>query len=113
MVKNYLKVALRNIRKQGFYALFNRPGIAMGIACSIVIYLIIQHQQSLDDFHKNVPEIFAVNEMRITNGVSEYKFQSPLPLAAALKANSPLVTSAVRNSTPAIENRVMVYSMKL
>ena len=41
MIKNFLKVALRNIRKQGFYALFNSLGIAMAIACSIIIYLII------------------------------------------------------------------------
>src|SRR4051794_14729501 len=96
MIKNFLKIALRNIRKQGFYALFNSLGIAMAIACSIIIYLIIQRQQNLDDFHKNASEIFAINETHVTNGVSEPDFQSPLPLAPELKRNSPLITSAVR-----------------
>src|SRR5215212_9735855 len=96
MIKNYLIVAIRNIQKQGLYAVFNSLGIAMGISCSIVIYLIIQHQQSLDNFHKNAREIFAIDEVRTTNGVSEYEFQSPLPLAVELKANSPLITSIVR-----------------
>lgn len=96
MFKNFLKVAVRNIRKQGFYALFNSLGMAMAIACSIIIYLIIQRQQNLDNFHKNASEIFAVNETHIINGVSEPDFRSPLPLAPQLKNNSPLITSAVR-----------------
>jgi putative ABC transport system permease protein len=68
--------------------------------------LIIRHQQSLDNFHKNAREIFAINEVCTTNGVSEYEFQSPLPLAIELKANSPLITSIVRmHSASVITNQ--------
>ena len=106
MFKNYLKVAIRNIRKQGYYAIFNSLGIAMGIALSLVVYMLVDHQKSLDDFHQNRKEIFVINELHTTNGIPENQFQTMAPVAMALKNKSPLVESVVRfYSTPAIAKR--------
>jgi len=60
MFKNYLKVAFRNIRRQKVYSLINILGLAIGIACFLLIVFFIQHERSYDDFHKNGKNIYRV-----------------------------------------------------
>ena len=50
MFKNYLKVALRNLRKQKGYSFINLTGLAMGLACSFFIFLWIQDELKQDRF---------------------------------------------------------------
>ncbi len=51
MLKNYLKVALRNLFKHKVYSLINVLGLAVGMACCILIFLLVKHEWSFDDFH--------------------------------------------------------------
>ncbi len=96
MISNFLKIAVRSLLKQPIFAGFNILGIAMGIACSIVVYLLIQHQYSQDAFHANAPTIFMVNHVRTTNGEPELWATSPDAMGAALKADLPQVKRFVR-----------------
>jgi len=57
MIKNYLKIALRNIIRHKAFAAINIAGLAIGMACSIFILLWVQNELSYDRFNKNANEI--------------------------------------------------------
>jgi putative ABC transport system permease protein len=60
MFRSFLKVALRSIARQKAYALINVLGLAVGIACSILITLFVLHESSFDRFHENADRIMRV-----------------------------------------------------
>ncbi|MFB0565119.1 MAG: ABC transporter permease [Candidatus Aminicenantaceae bacterium] len=60
MLKNYLKIALRNIIRHKGYAFLNILGLAIGMACCLLIVLHIQDELSYDTFHVNADRIFRV-----------------------------------------------------
>ena len=60
MPKNYLKMALRNFKKQKFYSLIIIGGLAIGMACTFLILSWVQEELSYDQFHKKKNEIFRV-----------------------------------------------------
>ncbi len=88
MLKNYLKVALRNILRQKGYSVINIAGLTLGLACFILIGLWVRDELSFDRFHENKDRIF-----RILNKVeSGDLIQSPTyALAPALKEEYPEV----------------------
>lgn len=51
MIKNYLKVAWRNLVKNKAHALINIAGLAVGLACCLLILLWVQNERSIDAFH--------------------------------------------------------------
>src|SRR5262249_11032443 len=53
MLKNFLKVALRNLWKHKGYSFLNVFGLAMGMTCSLLILLWIRDERSIDNFHPN------------------------------------------------------------
>jgi putative ABC transport system permease protein len=57
MFKNFFKVAMRNLIRQRAYALINVFGLAIGIACSILIVLFVIHESSYDSFHERADQI--------------------------------------------------------
>jgi putative ABC transport system permease protein len=60
MLKNYLKVALRNIWRQRACAPINIPGLAKGLATGILILLFVLFEKSYDRFHANAGNICRV-----------------------------------------------------
>lgn len=58
MFKNYLKVALRNIKKQKGYALINISGLAVGMAACLLILLWVQDELNFDAYHDNADNIY-------------------------------------------------------
>ncbi len=96
MLNNFFKIAIRNLLKQKLFASFNILGISMGIACSVVVYLLIQHQFSQDAFHTNAPTTFLVNHIRTTNGQPERWITSPDAIGPALQTDVVEVKQFVR-----------------
>ena len=60
MVKNYIKIALRNLTRHKGYSFINIAGLAIGMACCILILLWVQDELSFDRFHKNTDSIYRV-----------------------------------------------------
>ena len=58
MLKNYLKISLRNIERHRSYSFINIMGLAIGIACRILIFLWVQDELSYDRFHENADNIY-------------------------------------------------------
>ncbi|HZX09360.1 MAG TPA: ABC transporter permease, partial [Acidobacteriota bacterium] len=94
MIKNYIKVALRNLKNNKNHSLINITGLSIALACSLLIFLYISHQLSYDRFHKNSNRIYrAVKELESSSHGSAI---TPNPLGPALKENFPEIENTVR-----------------
>lgn len=58
MLENYLKIALRNLSRNLRYTLINVLGLAVGMACCIIIALYVQFETSYESFHENRDQIY-------------------------------------------------------
>jgi ABC-type antimicrobial peptide transport system permease subunit len=92
MFRNYLKTALRHIRRNKLFTGLNIFGLATGLACSLLIFLWVQDELSYDRFNPGAERIF-----RLTARVKDIDgAQVPTPFAAALKTEIPGVKNATR-----------------
>ena len=62
MIKNFFKVAVRNLWKHKGYSFLNIFGLAMGLACSLMILLWIRDEKSIDSFHAKGDRLYSVYE---------------------------------------------------
>ncbi len=93
MLRNYLTVPWRNIKRHKAFSLINIVGLAIGIACCILILLWIQDELSWDRFHKNAKNIYRVSQKQYDGHLTPV---TPLPLADYLKTEFPEVKNAAR-----------------
>ncbi len=96
MIKNYLKTALRNIRRAKMYSLLNILGLAVGMGCSFLIFLFVQHELSYDRFHEKHDRIYRVVVKWELEGETQTGQTTPAPVAPALLNDLPEVEEAVR-----------------
>jgi len=89
MIKNYLKIAFRNLTRQKGYSFINITGLAVGMACAIFILLWVQDELSYDGFHENKDNIFRVATVFKEEGNTFYGAQTPAPVSSFLKNNFP------------------------
>ena len=95
MLKNYFKIAYRNLVKNKLFSLINIMGLAIGLTCSIIILLWVHDEMSYDKFHTNHNRIYRVlQEMPFTEKVTWAINQGPL--APALIADIPEIEDATR-----------------
>ncbi len=97
MLKNYVQIALKHLRKQKLFSLLNILGLTVGITCCLLIFLFVQNEFSYDNFHKHGKNIYRVMRVGNINGqVSDIPYLSP-PYASALLNDYPdAVQKAVR-----------------
>jgi len=96
LVWNYTKTALRKLRRQKGYSLINICGLAVGIACSMFIFLYVSYELSFDRHHKDYRRIYRVG-LEIRDGAvsSKYAINAP-PVAPRLNENFSGVEKAAR-----------------
>ncbi|MEE9372281.1 MAG: ABC transporter permease [Saprospiraceae bacterium] len=89
MIKNYIKVALRSLSRHKGYTAINILGLAIGIACVILIMLYVQKEVSYDNFHANGDQIYRLN-IQVANpqsGAITERAIGPYRLADELKTD--------------------------
>lgn len=96
MFKNYFKIAYRNLLNHKFYSLINIMGLAVGIACCLLIVLFVQDELSYDRFNKKAGRIYRVATEINFSGNYFNVATTPAPLAEAFKNDFPEVESVVR-----------------
>lgn len=96
MIKNYLTVALRNIKKHSFYSAINIFGLAAGVASALFILIYIVDELSYDRFHKDAPSIYRIGLHGKIAGQEIETASSCPPLASTMVADIPGVESATR-----------------
>lgn len=110
MFKSYLKISLRNIQKQKGYTALNIGGLAIGIACCILISLYVHFELSYDRFHKHADRIYRVAMDFKTEGRS---FKTPIQsasLGTVLKEEFPEVEEMARLFTYSWKETALVTS---
>ena len=94
MIKNYLKTAWRNLRRNKAFSVINISGLALGLTCSLLIILWIQDEQSVDGFHKNGKLLYQVYERNYYDGKVEASYPTQGLLAEELKKLIPEIEYA-------------------
>ena len=96
MFKNYLKIAIRNIWTSKGYTFINVFGLAVGIACCVLISIYVIHELSYDDFHKDSDNLYRAYVIGEVNGQDVNYAVSMKPLGPAAKEKFPEVLNSVR-----------------
>ncbi len=96
MIKNLLKVAFRNIRKDSSYSSINILGLTIGITCSLFLVLYIVDELSYDKYHEKADNIY-----RIVSNIKETDNEftwavAQIPMAEELREKYPEVKDAIR-----------------
>ena len=96
MIKNYLKIALRNIKKHTWYSFINIAGLAIGMTCCILILLWVQDELSYDRFHENASDIYRViQDINFADHSTTWTITQG-PLGPSLKKDFPEIINATR-----------------
>jgi len=93
MLKNYIKISFRNMKRHKGYSIINILGLAIGMACCILILLYVQYELSYDSYHPHSEQTYRI----LLNREGFIPFAgSPPSLASALKDNYQEVFLATR-----------------
>lgn len=97
MLKNYLKITVRNLLNNKVYSLINISGLAIGLACFILISTYIKNELSYDNFHEKADRIYRPVEIQQHPGVGTQHVAVTMgPLAPALLNDFPEIENAAR-----------------
>jgi putative ABC transport system permease protein len=110
MIKNYIKIAWRNLVRNKVSSIINISGLAIGLACVLLIGMYVKDELSYDRFFKGSSRIFRVN---LDGKIGNDQFlvgHTPPPAGAALMNNFPEVESYTRMMLPGDE--VIHYDYK-
>lgn len=100
MLRNYLTVAVRNMIRQKGYAFVNIAGLAIGMACSILILLYVRHELSYDRYHEKPDQIVRIENMSVQpDGTRTPNFCSIAPSFVPL----------IENGFPAFQSIARVF----
>ena len=95
MFRNYIKVAWRNLYRNKALSNINILGLALGIACSMLIYFWIDDELAIDAFHEQSDQLYTVYETQHHDGVIDAGPYTPGMLYEGLKSLYPEVRYAV------------------
>jgi putative ABC transport system permease protein len=102
MVKNYFKIAWRNLVRNKAFSTINILGLALGMACSLLIMLWVQDEYSVDGFHTSCKQLYQVYERQYYDGKVEATYHTQGLLAGELKRVIPEVqyASSLEQNSP-------------
>lgn len=100
MLKNYLKVAIRNLIRNKTYSLINILGLSLGVACCLLLSLYIQDELSYDSHHKNLDRLYRiVTEFQSDQGLDRLGTTSP-PITMTMREEIAEIKNATRLLNP-------------
>ena len=112
MLKNYIKIAFRNLAKYRSYSIINISGLSVGLACFFLIMIYVQDELSYDRHFSKAENIYRIgSEIKTANGV-QITAQTPSGWATHLLNDYPEVVDVTRFKPPnqwwkvAYENRI-------
>ena len=108
MLKNYFTVAWRHLLRNRQFTLLNLAGLSTGLACTLLIWLWVQDELSVDRFHKNDDHLFQVMEQRRHSGGITTSGETPALLDETLTRLMPEVASATVTTPPSWFPRVVL-----
>ncbi|MEJ7678097.1 MAG: ABC transporter permease [Segetibacter sp.] len=98
MLKNYFKIAIRNLWKNKVYSFITISGLSLGMAGAILLLLWIQNALSIDQFHKKSDYLYKIYTKATIDGYVECLETTPAPLASVLKQDYSEIIQTTRVS---------------
>jgi putative ABC transport system permease protein len=98
MFTNYLKTAIRNLLRHRTHFLINMTGLVVGFAAFLLIWLVLQYEQSFDNFHPYKNDIYQVIRIGKDRTDRDYRTGVPFP-----------VTKGLRKELPQLRNIAAIY----
>ena len=96
MFRNYLKVAVRNFLRRPGFSLINVLGLAVGVACCLLILLFVRDETSFDRHNERLDRIYRVGLSAFVNNNALEAVYTPSPMAQSLVEEIPEVETASR-----------------
>ncbi len=97
MLKNYIKIAFRNLWRNKVFSFINIFGLAIGMACSLLIFLFVKDERSYDLFHKDAANIHrVVKDFVNDDGTVLPDATTPPALGPAMQKEIPEIASVTR-----------------
>ena len=103
MIQNYIKIAWRNLVRNKVSSIINIGGLAIGLACVLLIGMYVKDELGYDRFFKDANRIYRVNTHEKTGNDEFVAGHTPPPVGAALMSNFPEVESYTRIFLPGDE----------
>lgn len=85
MLKNYLKILLRNFARNKAFTLINISGLTLGITCSLVMFLMVKQNLSFNRYHSNIDQIHRIGHIDVVEGREYSQGGVPLVMPPAVK----------------------------
>lgn len=89
MLKNYLTITLRNLKRNKMYAFVNLLGLTLGLTTALVIFLMVRYELSFEKMHTLGDRIYRVVNARKNSSGFNYNAQTPYPAAQAIQMDFP------------------------
>ncbi|RIV21296.1 ABC transporter permease [Fibrisoma montanum] len=96
MIRNYVKIAWRNLTHAKSFSLINGFGLTLGLACALLIFVVVSHETSYDLHHKNADRIYRVETVNMGNSEAHAGTYTEM-------------TAVLRNEVPEIDRVAPVY----
>lgn len=96
MIKNYLKLAYRNLMKHKVFSFINIFGLAIGLTCCMLISLYIYNELSYDSYHKNIKQLYQLGTTFIKDGNEDRTANTPALMAKTMQMEFPEIEKSTR-----------------
>lgn len=100
MLINHFKIAFRNLKNQKAHAIINILGLAIGLACSVLILLFVRQETSYDAFHENADRLYRVTYEEVNTPAMRHLATVSPPMGPALMQEYPEVVNFARFRFP-------------
>jgi putative ABC transport system permease protein len=105
MLRNYFKIAWRNITRNVTQTAINVIGLALGMTCCLFILVWVKDENQIDNFHAKKENIYAVFQTITTNGKSEGTYSTPLKIVTGQNYPSFLLED-LNTAIPQVKHQV-------
>jgi len=97
MVRNYFKIAWRNLMKNKFFSIVNIFGLSVGLACCMLIALYLHYETSYDAYQKNIKNLYEIGTSFVNKGQKDdQRASTSPPVATAMKQEYPEIAEVTR-----------------
>ena len=96
MIKNYIKIAWRNMMKNKTFSFINIFGLSIGLTCCMLISMYLYYELSYDSNHKNASRVYQLGTTFVKEGKEDRTANTPAPMARTMQMVFPEIEKSTR-----------------
>ena len=96
MLKNYFKIAWRNLMKNKTFSFINVFGLSIGLTSCMLITLYLYHELSYDSYHQNISRLYQLGTIFVKEGKEDRTANTPAPMARTMQQEFPEIQQTTR-----------------